>query len=132
MEKNWYTIVVHLQQLSQGSTVDAAKAKGMLKSIISYSFVSNMFFMLDFLSILTKVSKIFQLDNITILSATNALASANLAFNALLQRPGHYRNLFDNEITANGTFRNEVLDGLQFKESVSKQQKKLVKLDLKL
>ena len=84
--------------------------------------------MLDFLSILTKVSKIFQLDDITILSATNALASANLAFNALLQRPGHYRNLFDNEITANGTFRNEVLDGLQFKESVSKQQKKLVKL----
>ena len=33
MKKNWYTIVVHLQQLSQGSTVDATKAKGMLKSI---------------------------------------------------------------------------------------------------
>ena len=67
-----------------------------------------------FLPILTKVSKIFQLDDITILSTTNA----NLAFNALLQHPGHYQNLFDNEITANGTFRNEVLDGLQFKESV--------------
>ncbi len=83
--------------------------------------------MLDFLEIVTKLSKAFQSDKVTVTSAFSALERADIALSALSQRPGIHQEDFRTSFPSN-KFKGEDICNINQKDQISTQQKQLVNL----
>ena len=58
VEHNLEAVVLHLENSAQGSGDDAAKAKGYLKTIRAIPFIKTLYFLMDYLPLLSNVSKV--------------------------------------------------------------------------
>jgi hypothetical protein len=104
MLKNWPIIVSHLSNYSEDKTnkgEDRAKAKGILKKLCQYKLVFYLYFTKDILSEVSRISLLFQREDITVSSAVTILECVNSTLNDMIQNPGIQLAKFQTDV--NGT-----------------------------
>ena len=109
MIKNWKTIIIHMMNYSEDNTnraEDREKATGIIRKVMQYKFVWFLHFLKDILNEVSKISLLFQREDISISSAVTKLQSATLSL----------RDLFDNKGEHQRSFKNEIQNGNQYKK----------------
>ncbi|KAJ8318674.1 hypothetical protein KUTeg_003765 [Tegillarca granosa] len=96
LQKNYPAIVTHLEHNSASGNRadDANKAKGYLKDLRSLKFLKHLYFLLDYLPVLTNLSKQFQLEDLLIIEIPDLVEAAVLKLNALKTTPGKFMKIF--------------------------------------
>ena len=77
------------------------RARNVVAKLESYKNLAFMFFMLDILDELQKVSLLFQKDEVAVSDVKNSLERTTLALNALLARPGANVRKFEQSFNGN-------------------------------
>ena len=89
--KKYKVIHAHMHQTAVAGNSSATmqgRAQNVIAKLESYKHVAFMFFMLDILDELQKLSLIFQKDEVVVSDVQNALERTRLSLTALLARPG--------------------------------------------
>ena len=89
---NKYRVIhAHMHQTTAAGNSSATmqgKARNVVAKLESYKYLAFMFFMLDILDELQKVSFLFQKHEVAVSDVKNFLERTTLALNVLLARPG--------------------------------------------
>lgn len=115
--QNWKLIIIHMENYAEDNSnkdVDRAKARGILKKMKQYKLVWFVHFLIDVLSEVTKISLLFQREDITLSSAMIKVKSAKQTLNNMKAHSG--TNLQSFEASVNGVMYKElalsnVIDG---------------------
>lgn len=96
LEQNLKAVAGHLEHNSVSGTRadDANRGKGYLKDLKSIKFLKHLYFLLDYLPILTEVSKCFQLEDLLLIEISDLVEAAVMKLNALKQKPGKFMTMF--------------------------------------
>ena len=90
LEQNLKAVAGHLEHNSVSGTRaadDANRGKGYMKDLKSIKFLKHLYFLLDYLLILTEVSKCFQLEDLLLIEISDLVEDAVMKLNALNQKP---------------------------------------------
>ena len=102
---NKYKLIhAHMQETAVAANCSATmkgRARNVIGKLESYKHVAFMFFMLDILDELQKLSLTFQKDEVAVSDVKNALERTRLALNALLARPGTHLRKFEESLHGN-------------------------------
>lgn len=92
-EKKPATVVLHLEHRHTEGTraKDSNRAKGYHKEITSVSFIKMLYFLLDFLPVIARLSKIFQKEEFLIFEIQDVVERAVIELSALKLRNEHER-----------------------------------------
>lgn len=106
VEKNLASTFAHIEHVaSNGSTKEAAKAKGILKEIKNVKFVRQLYFMIDVQDILSVLSRQFQSDDASLTDVVSKLDIALLKLEDLKHNNGkYYQKFLDNYNTDTSIF----------------------------
>ncbi|XP_052806605.1 zinc finger protein 862-like [Mya arenaria] len=102
--KNWHIIISQMENYAEDNTnrsQDRAKVKGYLNKLRQHKMVLYIAFVKDVLNEVSKVSLLFQREDITVSSAVTKLQSVSSVL----------RNMIDNEGDQLVEIRNEIVDG---------------------
>ena len=100
--RDWLVLIVHLQNYSEdvsNSGADRAKAKGIIKRMLQYKFVWFISVLKDMLNELSKVSLVFQREDINTSSAVTKLQAAEIELRSQMDNPGQSLTEFINGLT---------------------------------
>ena len=89
--KDWSILVVHLQNYSEDTSnrdSDRAKAKGIVNRLLQYKFVWFVSVLKDILNELSKISLVFQREDINTSSAVTKLQAAEIELKNQMDNPG--------------------------------------------
>ena len=96
LEKHYVTTAMHLQHKTGSTGEDSARAKGILKQLLSQRFVKHLYFLLDVMKILSDLSKSFQQDQLCITDVVATLETSMTLLEELkLQRGCQYKKFLD-------------------------------------
>ena len=102
---NKYKLIhAHMQETAVAANCSATmkgRARNVIGKLESYKHVAFLFFMLDILDELQKLSLTFQKDEVAVSDVKNALERTRLALNALLARPGTHLRKFEESLHGN-------------------------------
>ena len=102
---NKYRVIhAHMHQpaaAGNGSATMQGRARNVVSKLESYKHLAFMFFMLDILDELQKVSLLFQKDEVAVGDVKYSLERTTLALNALLARPGANVKKFEQSVNGN-------------------------------
>lgn len=102
---NKYKVIhAHMHQTAVAGTSSATmkgRAQNVISKLESYKHLSFMFFMLDILDELQKLSLTFQKDEVAVSDVKNALERTRLSLTALLVRPGANLRKFEQSVNGN-------------------------------
>lgn len=106
LEKHYVTTVMHLQhKTGSKNNEEGARAKGILKQLLSEKFVKHLYFLLDVMKILSELSKAFQQDQFCM---TDVVATLEMTMTRLeelkLQRGDQYRKFQERYSEETATF----------------------------
>ena len=88
---NWRSVIFHLEDASaRGTRDESATAKGILKVITSYKWVSYLHFLTDLMGVLTKWSLQLQSDDLTGTKLSIAIDTAKMELHNFSRRPGKF------------------------------------------
>ena len=102
--KKYEVIHAHMHQTAVAGNSSATmqgRAQNVIAKLESYKHVAFMFFMLDILDELQKLSLIFQKDEVAVSDVQNALERTRLSLTALLARPGANVRKFEQSLNGN-------------------------------
>lgn len=90
LKKNLKTVVLHVEHRNVEGTraEDANRAKAYHKHLTSVSFIKMLYFLLNFLPVLARLSKVFQREEILIFEIPDVVESAVVELSALKAQPG--------------------------------------------
>lgn len=103
--RNYTSVVLHLEELSNSSGEESATAKGLLKDLKTYRFVIFVHFLLDFLKIFNSLSLLFQKSNQFLPSINMHVQKALLKLEELKNKCGDMENSVVSNTTLNGKFK---------------------------
>ncbi|PIK37367.1 putative zinc finger protein [Apostichopus japonicus] len=94
--KNLKPTILHLQNMGAADTTDAATARGLLKTISSYRFVSFLHFVTDYLTPLEQLSVTLQKDTIVAAQLPHVINSTIISLDNLKESPksGSFSEMF--------------------------------------
>ncbi|XP_021357227.1 zinc finger protein 862-like [Mizuhopecten yessoensis] len=101
LKSNWKVIVMHIMNYAEDNTnrgEDRAKAKGIIAKLLQYKFVWYMYFIKDVLLEITRISLLFQREDITVTSAVTKVQSAQLSLRDMINNPGPTLREFDQDV----------------------------------
>ena len=102
---NKYRLIhAHMHETAMAANCSATmqgRARNVVTKLESYKHVPFMFFMLDILDELQKLSLTFQKDEVAVNDVKNALERTRLALNALLARSGTHSRTFEQSLSGN-------------------------------
>ena len=126
--KNWPIIVSHMSNYAEDNSnrgEDRAKAKGIIKKLCQYKLVYYLYFLKDVLSEVSRVSLLFQREDINVSSAVTVLESCNSVLTNMAQNPGITLAQFPNDV--NGTqFHGETLQNQVDLQTLDGQKRQIV------
>ena len=96
IKKNLKTMVLHLEHRNVDGTraEDSNQAKGYHKDLTCVSFIKMLYFLFDFLPVLSRLSKVFQREEFLIFKIPDVIERATVELSSLKSHPGKYmRNL---------------------------------------
>ena len=130
MIRNWKLIIVHLMSYryaedNTNRAEDREKAKGIINKMRQYKFVFYFHFIADLLGEVTKISLLFQREDINVSSAVTKLEAAHLSLNAMLNNNGTYLDAFDNDVD-DERFREHSLLNLVPRDTLERQKRSIV------
>lgn len=99
VKKNFEHVVTHLEHnnLSSKCTESSSKALGYVKKIKTVKFVKVLHFMLDFLPVVSDMSKAFQSETVLLFEVPILIQGVVLALESLKTNPGtHMKEFLDN------------------------------------
>ena len=97
LEQNLKAVAGHLEHNSVSGTRvadDANRGKGYQRDLKSIKFLKHLYFLHDYLLILTEVSKYFQLEDLLLIEISDLVEAAVMKLNALKQKPGKFMTMF--------------------------------------
>lgn len=89
--QNWNLIIIHMENYAEDESNkadDRAKARGILKKIREYKLVWFLHFLVDVLNEITRISLLFQREDITLPSAMIKVKSAKQSLNNMINNSG--------------------------------------------
>ena len=103
---NKYRVIhAHIYQTAAAGNSSATTMQGRARNVVakleSYKHLAFVFFMLDILDELQKVSLLFQKDEVAVSDVKNSLECTTLALNILLARPGANVRKFEQSVNGN-------------------------------
>jgi len=125
---NWKTIVMHLMSYAEDNTnrgEDRAKARGIVKQLLQYKFVYYMHFVKDVLSEITKVSLLFQRNDISVPSAVTILQVNQIALQTIAQHGGPEQHNFLNDVHG-GQYKEHTLQNVVPINTLDQQKRVIV------
>ncbi|XP_062506352.1 zinc finger protein 862-like [Corticium candelabrum] len=100
---NLPSLASHLEHMAVGdgnSNEEKSRAQGLLDNVLSFRFVFWLHIMLDFLSVVTKVSRKFQQDKLTVLEIPDIITGCIDSLSDLIEHGGDYRKSFNLKFNA--------------------------------
>ena len=88
LDQNYQAICKHFQYIIQDGSKDAAKVSGLLLRLRSPKFVSFLLFMKDFIQVITRLSEMFQRDDLLVIEVIPQLEVTMLQLVEMQSNPG--------------------------------------------
>lgn len=128
MIQNWKVIVMHLMNYAEDNSnkgEDRAKAKGNIKRLTEYKFVWYMYFLKDVLSEVSRVSLLFQRNDINVASAMGILQTTKLTLEDMKDNAGPQLQEFATDVTGD-QYKDHTLHNVVLIATLSAQKRAIV------
>ncbi|KAK6191936.1 hypothetical protein SNE40_003508 [Patella caerulea] len=101
---SWEVILTHMSNYASGNTnkgEDRAKTQGYIKKLTQFKFIWYLYFIKDVLSEVSRVSLLFQRDDIDVSSAVTKIKSTQISLQQMIDNPGAQLQSFNNDVSGN-------------------------------